>query len=72
MNGPIQALTSKEISLKGSFRFYFEFNLAVFLMQKGLINVSDLITHNVQLYGVIARFEMASDRGSVLKVQIGF
>jgi len=69
---PMQALTAKEISLKGSFRFHFEFKMAVSLMQKGLIKVSDLITQNVPLHDAIAGFEMASDRGSALKVQIGF
>jgi L-idonate 5-dehydrogenase len=44
----------------------------VSLMQKGLINVSDLITQNVPLHEAIAGFEMASDRGSALKVQIAF
>ena len=58
--------------MKGSLRFHFEFNLAVSLMQKGLIKVSDLITQNVPLHDAIAGFEMASDRGSALKVQIGF
>ena len=72
MNVPMQALTAKEISLKGSFRFHFEFKLAVSLMQKGLINVSDLITQNVPLHDAIAGFEMALDRGSALKVQIEF
>jgi threonine dehydrogenase-like Zn-dependent dehydrogenase len=31
-------------------------------MQKGLINISDLITQNVPLHDAIAGFEMASDR----------
>ena len=72
MNVPMHALTAKEISLKGSFRFHFEFNLAVSLMQKGLIKVSDLITQNVPLHDASTGFELASDRGSALKVQIGF
>ena len=72
VNVTLQALTAKEISLKGSFRFHFEFKAAVSLMQKGLINVSDLITQNVPLHEAIAGFEMASDRGSALKVQIAF
>ena len=72
INVPMQALTAKEISLKGSFRFHFEFKAAVSLMQKGLINVSDLITQNVPLHEAIAGFEMTSDRGSALKVQIAF
>ena len=50
MNLPIQALTTKEICLEGSFRFYFEFNLAASLMQKGVMNVSDLITYNLPLH----------------------
>ena len=72
INVPMQALTAKEISLKGSFRFHFEFKLAVSLMQKSLIDISDLITQNVPLHDAIAGFERASDRGSALKVQIAF
>ena len=72
INVPMQPLIAKEIPLKRSFGFQFEFKVALSLMQKGLINVSDLITQNVPLYDAIAGFEMASDRGSALKVQIGF
>ena len=39
MTLPVQAMTAKELSLKGSFRFHAEFYTGVSLMQKGLIDV---------------------------------
>ena len=39
MSLPVQALTAKELDLRGSFRFHAEFATAVALMQAGLIDV---------------------------------
>ena len=44
MTLPMMALTSKELDLRGSFRFHEEFHTAVSLMRKGLIDVKPLIT----------------------------
>jgi L-idonate 5-dehydrogenase len=44
MTLPVQAMTAKELSLKGSFRFHEEFHTGVSLMQKGLIDVKPYIT----------------------------
>jgi L-idonate 5-dehydrogenase len=41
---PMQALTAKEITLRGSFRFHEEFFTAVKLMQSGAITLDHLIT----------------------------
>ena len=46
MTVPMQALTAKEITLRGSFRFHEEFFTAVKLMQSGAITVDHLITHS--------------------------
>ncbi len=40
MSVPMMAITSKELDLRGSFRFHEEFAVAVRLMQAGLIDVS--------------------------------
>ncbi|MCL4104983.1 UNVERIFIED_CONTAM: hypothetical protein GTU68_018690 [Idotea baltica] len=72
MTLPMQALTAKELSLKGSFRFHDEFHTGVSLMQKGLIDVKPLITHTFGLDDAVLGFEQASDRTQAIKVQIDF
>ena len=44
MTLPVQAMTAKELSLKGSFRFHHEYPLAVEMMQRGRLDVAPLIT----------------------------
>ncbi len=72
MTVPMMAITAKELSLKGSFRFHSEFATGVNLMRKGLIDVKPLITHNVTLEHAREGFELASDRSKAMKVQIQF
>ena len=62
MTLPVQAITVKELSLKGSFRFHEEFATAVRLMQGGLIDVKPLITHTMPIEQAQAAFYLASDR----------
>jgi L-idonate 5-dehydrogenase len=69
---PMMALTAKEISLKGSFRFHDEFFTGVSLMQKGLIDVSPLITHTFPLEQAMQAFQIAGDRSVAMKTQIAF
>lgn len=69
---PMMALTAKELSLKGSFRFHEEFHTGVSLMQKGLIDVKPLITHTVPIDEAVKGFEIASDRTQAMKAQISF
>ncbi len=72
MTLPMQAITAKEITLRGSFRFHSEFFTAVHLMQKGLIDVSPLITHRFGIQDAVDAFEMAADRSQAMKVQLVF
>ena len=72
MSLPMMAITAKELTLKGSFRFHAEFNTGVSLMQKGLIDVRPLITHTVGIDNAVEGFELASDRSQALKAQISF
>ena len=72
MTLPMMAITSKELSLMGSFRFHSEFATAVSLMQKSLINVKPLITHTLPLADAVKGFELANDRSSAIKVQLEF
>jgi len=72
MTVPMQALTAKEICLRGSFRFNEEFALGVEMMQKGLIVADPLITHSFDISDAQRAFETASDRSSAMKVQLTF
>lgn len=72
MTLPVQALTAKELTLRGSFRFHEEFFTGVALMQKGLIDVKPLITQTISLDDAVSAFEIASDRTQAMKAQIAF
>ena len=69
---PMQMITAKELTLRGTFRFHPEFALAVELMQKHLIDVSALITHTLPLTRATEAFDKANDRTSAMKVQLDF
>lgn len=72
MTLPVQAITTKELQFRGTFRFDEEFALAVRLMQGGLIDVKPLITHTVPLSDALSAFTIASDRSQAMKAQIDF
>ncbi len=72
MTLPMMAITAKELSLKGSFRFHSEFAVGVSLMQKGLLDVKPLITQTMPLLDAVAAFDLASDRTRAVKTQISF
>ncbi|MFT7058335.1 MAG: L-idonate 5-dehydrogenase [Pseudorhodobacter sp.] len=72
MTLPVQAMTAKELSLKGSFRFHEEFHTGVSLMQKGLIDVKPYITQIFALDQAVEAFETAGDRSKAMKAQIRF
>lgn len=72
MTLPVQAMTAKELALKGSFRFHEEFATGVSLMRKGLIDVSPFITHSFALNDAVAAFQIAGDRSQAIKAQIVF
>lgn len=72
MTLPMQAMTAKELNLRGSFRFHSEFFTAVTMMQRKQIDVRPLITHSLPLDQAVAAFELASDRRQAIKAQIDF
>jgi L-idonate 5-dehydrogenase len=72
MTLPMMAITAKELSLTGSFRFHDEFHTGVSLMQKGLIDVKPLITRTVGVDDAVRGFELAIDRTKAMKTQISF
>ncbi|SIT12335.1 L-idonate 5-dehydrogenase [Paracoccus saliphilus] len=69
---PMMLVTSKELDLRGSFRFHEEFPLAVTAMISRRVDVRPLITHAMDLGDAEDAFRVASDRGSAIKAQIHF
>jgi L-idonate 5-dehydrogenase len=72
MNVPMQAVTTRELELRGSFRFHEEFPVAVQMMRAGLIDVTPLISHSFALDDFRAAFDLAADRSRSMKAQIAF
>jgi len=72
MTLPMMQITGKELELRGSFRFHEEFELAVEMISKGLIDVKPLITHTIGFDDAVSAFELAGDRSQVMKAQIAF
>ena len=70
---PLVAVTTKELNIKGSFRFHSEFQLAVNMMQKKLIDVSPLITHKIPFNNAKKGFNIAMDeKENSMKVHLVF
>ena len=68
----LSTLLAKEITLRGTFRFHAEFALAVRTLASGRFDVSPLLTEVVPLADAVRAFELATDRGRAMKVQIAF
>ena len=69
---PMQFITTKEINLKGSFRFHEEFALGVSCILNGSIDVLPLLSHSIPFEDAVQAFEIANDRSQSLKVQLVF
>ncbi len=72
MTLPVQAMTAKELILKGSFRFHHEFPRAVEMMETGRIDVKHLISRTFPIDAAEDAFETAGDRARAIKVQLSF
>lgn len=72
MTVPMQAMTAKELQLKGSFRFHAEFFTAIEMMRSGRLDVRPLITHTLPFTEFQKAFELASDRNQALKIHLDF
>lgn len=69
---PQNMVVSKEIEMKGTFRFHEEFGLAVALINKRRVNLKPLLTGTFPLEDAVAAFETAGDRNKSMKVQLLF
>jgi L-idonate 5-dehydrogenase len=70
MTLPVNLLVSKEISLRGTFRFHEEFIWAVDFLATGKIDASPLLTEIVPLSEAVRAFNLAADRTRAMKVQL--
>ncbi|WP_018897783.1 L-idonate 5-dehydrogenase [Rhizobium sp. 2MFCol3.1] len=69
---PQNMIVSKEIEMKGTFRFHEEFALAVDLINRRLVNLKPLLTDVLPIEDAVAAFETAGDRTRSMKVQLAF
>jgi L-idonate 5-dehydrogenase len=72
MTLPINCFVTKELQLRGTFRFDREFELALRLMGEGRLDVRPLVTASVPFDQAVDAFELASDRAKSMKVQLTF
>ncbi|WP_429932975.1 L-idonate 5-dehydrogenase [Agrobacterium vitis] len=69
---PINSIVTKELQLRGTFRFDTEFQLAVDLMNSGSIDLKLLVTHTLPFKQAPEAFMLATDRSRAMKVQLSF
>jgi len=69
---PMNLIVAKELNIKGTFRFDPEFELAVKLMSRKVVDVRPVITAEIPFTDAVAAFELATDRNRAMKVQITF
>ncbi len=69
---PVNKILSKELSLKGTFRFHEEFDVAVDALVTGRLDVSSLLTGVFSFADADAAFAAAVDRSRHMKVQLQF
>ena len=69
---PQNMIVSKEIEIRGSFRFHEEFGLAVNLINTRRVDLKPLLTEVVPLEEAVRGFDLALDRSRAMKVQIAF
>lgn len=68
----MSAIVTKEIELRGAFRFHEEFATAVSFIADGLIEVRHLLTASVDVGDAVSAFQLAADKSRSMKVQLRF
>ena len=69
---PVTQIVTREIEVKGTFRFDAEFAVAVQLLARGRIHVKPMITATLPFEAANAAFLLAGDRTRSSKVQLRF
>ena len=72
MTLPINTIVAKEFDLRGAFRFHQEFETAVELINKGLVDLKPLISATVPYRDAGRAFALAADRSQAMKVLLNF
>ncbi|WP_193142833.1 MULTISPECIES: L-idonate 5-dehydrogenase [unclassified Meridianimarinicoccus] len=67
---PINAIVGKEINFKGTHRFHPEFAQAVDLIDRGVIDVTPIVTQTYPLEDAVEAFKTAANREKAVKVQL--
>jgi L-idonate 5-dehydrogenase len=66
------SVVTKEVDVRGTFRFDQEFANAVDALASGRIDPMPLLTQTLPVEDAVAAFELAGDRSRALKVQLSF
>lgn len=69
---PMSVIVTKELDLRGTFRFWSEFATAVSFIAAGLVEVKPLLTDVIGVDHARHAFERAADKSLSMKVQIAF
>ena len=69
---PLGQIVTKELRIAGSFRFDREFAMAADLIDRGLVDLSPLVSDVLPMAEAPAAFALASDRARAMKVQLEF
>lgn len=69
---PLNVLVSREIELRGTFRFHSEFAQAVDLLNRHIVDVRPVISHTVPFGDAVQAFELAADKTQAMKVVLDF
>lgn len=69
---PMTQIVTRELTVRGSFRFDPEFATAARLIDAGRIDVRPLLTGVLPVDEAVAAFDLASDKAQAMKVQITF
>ncbi len=69
---PMSLIVTKELELRGTFRFQEEFATAVQFIAAQLIDVRPLLTEIVAIDEAQRAFELASDKSRSMKIQLAF
>ena len=72
MTLPINTIVAKEFDLRGAFRFHEEFETAVALINKGLVDLKPLISATLPYRDASRAFALAADRSQAMKVLLSF
>jgi len=69
---PVNTIVAKEFDLRGAFRFHEEFETAVDLLNKGLVDLEPLISATLPYRDAARAFALAADRSQAMKVLLSF